>query len=122
VLCVCNCICVQTLEELEGQGDVVAVVGAGHVRGMKQFWEERQQRMRQEGGIPVEESGQLHTNLQLHPGMQLPDGRTYTTKMLRYGIALLLMCVGRREVSLGLLLVHFRRQYAASVVKKLHAQ
>lgn len=75
----------QTLEELESDSEVVAIVGAGHVPGMQQFWAARQQRMLEEGGIPQEESEALHFNLQLFPGADLPDGGKYTKKMLRYG-------------------------------------
>lgn len=61
----------------------MAVVGAGHVPGMKRFWDYRQARIKIEGSIPEEESQKLHHDLQLFPGMELPSGGVYTKKMLR---------------------------------------
>ena len=63
---------------------MVAVVGAGHVAGMAQFWETRQQqRAEQEKDDFATASGQLHMDLQLYPGAQMPDGRIYTKKELQ---------------------------------------
>lgn len=113
------------MDELQS-GDVVAVVGAGHVPGMKRFWEYRQQRIREEGGIPEAESQQLHHDLQLFPGMELPDGGVYTKKMLRYSnrrcsCSSVICCVSESQnliCSIARFALVLHREHVASAISK----
>ena len=64
------------MEELK-EGDVVVVVGAGHLDGMTAFWE-RQQDVKTR--LSIEQADALHSFLQLSPNS---EGSAFTLKQLR---------------------------------------
>jgi hypothetical protein len=70
------------------QGDVVAVVGLGHLTGMNRNWEMLERR-RIERGHPTtpEELKAVQDKIDVAPGMLLSSGKTYTLKELRAHVA-----------------------------------